>query len=68
MQPSARLSVRCCWFGVSGKRVRPGAMLAAIWSGFLLSLIFHLLPDAPGDFLERVMPFVASLGIALTEG
>lgn len=53
---------------VSGKRVRPGAMLAAIWSGFLLSLIFHLLPDAPGDFLERVMPFVASLGIALTGG
>jgi Na+/proline symporter len=53
---------------VSGKRVRPGAMLAAIWSGFILSAIFHLLPDAPGDFLERVMPFVASLGIALTGG
>lgn len=57
------LLVRVC-----GKRVRPGAMLAAIWSGFMLSLIFHLLPDAPGDFLERVMPFVASLGIALTGG
>ena len=57
------LLVRVC-----GKRVRPGATLAAIWSGFILSLIFHLLPDAPGDFLERVMPFVASLGIALTGG
>jgi Na+/proline symporter len=57
------LLVRVC-----GKRVRPGAMLAAIWSGFILSLVFHLLPDAPGDFLERVMPFVASLGIALTGG
>ncbi len=43
-------------------------MLAAMWSGFILSLMFHLLPDAPGDFLERVMPFVASLGIALTGG
>nr|WP_298720317.1 hypothetical protein [uncultured Steroidobacter sp.] len=53
---------------VCGKRVRPGAMLAALWSGFILSVIFHLLPDAPGDFLERVMPFVASLGIALTGG
>ncbi|MBL8269739.1 sodium:solute symporter family transporter [Steroidobacter sp.] len=53
---------------LSGKRVRPGATIAAIWAGFLLSVIFHLLPDSPGDFLERVMPFVASLGIALTGG
>lgn len=53
---------------ISGKRVRPGATIAAIWAGFLLSVIFHLLPDSPGDFLERVMPFVAALGIALTGG
>ena len=53
---------------LSGKRVRPGATLGALWSGFLLSLLFHLLPDSPGDFLERVLPFVTSLGIALTGG
>ena len=53
---------------LSGKRVRPGAMLGAMWSGFMLSLTFHLLPDSPGDFLERVLPFVAALGIALTGG
>jgi sodium/proline symporter len=53
---------------MSGKRIRPGSMLGAMWSGFLLSLLFHLLPDAPGDFLERVLPFVAALGIALTGG
>lgn len=53
---------------LSGKRVRAGATLGAIWSGFILSVLFHLLPDSPGDFLERVMPFVASLGIALTGG
>jgi len=53
---------------LSGKRVRPGAMLAALWSGFILSLLFHLLPDSPGDFMERVMPFVTALGIALTAG
>ncbi len=53
---------------LSGKRIRPGSTLGAIWAGFVLSLLFHLLPDAPGDFLERVMPFIASLGIALTGG
>ena len=53
---------------LSGKRVRPGATLGAMWSGVLLSLLFHLLPDSPGDFLERVLPFVTSLGIALTGG
>jgi sodium/proline symporter len=53
---------------LSGKRIRPGSMLGAMWAGFILSLLFHLLPDAPGDYLERVLPFVAALGIALTGG
>lgn len=53
---------------LSGKRIRPGATLGALWSGFVLSLLFHLLPDSPGDFLERVLPFIAALGIALTGG
>lgn len=53
---------------VSGKRIRPGSMLGALWSGFALSVIFHLLPDSPGDFLERVLPFVAALGVALSGG
>ena len=53
---------------LSGKRIRPGSALGAMWAGFTLSLLFHLLPDSPGDFLERVLPFVAALGIALTGG
>ncbi len=53
---------------LTGKRVRPGSTLGAMWAGFVLTLLFHVLPDAPGDFLERVFPFVASLGIALTGG
>lgn len=52
----------------SGKRIRPGSVLGAMWAGFFLTMIFHFLPDSPGDFLERVLPFVASLGIALTGG
>ena len=53
---------------LSGKRIRPGSTLGAMWAGFILSLVFHLLPDSPGDFLERVLPFIAALGIALTGG
>jgi sodium/proline symporter len=53
---------------VAGKRIRPGAALGAMWAGTILTLLFHLLPDSPGDFLERVLPFVAALGIALTGG
>lgn len=53
---------------LSGKRVRPGSILGAMWAGFALTILFHLLPDSPGDFLERVLPFVAALGIALSGG
>jgi Na+/proline symporter len=53
---------------VAGKRIRPGAALGAIWAGAILTWLFHLLPDSPGDFLERILPFVAALGIALTGG
>lgn len=53
---------------LSGKRVRRGSMLGAMSAGFLLVCVFHVMPDAPGDFLERVLPFVAALGIALSGG
>jgi sodium/proline symporter len=53
---------------MAGKRIRPGAALGAMWAGAILTWLFHLLPDSPGDFLERVLPFVAALGIALTGG
>lgn len=53
---------------LTGKRVRPGSTLGAMWTGFILTWLFHALPDSPGDFLERVFPFVAALGIALSGG
>jgi sodium/proline symporter len=53
---------------LTGKRVRPGSTLGSMWAGFILTLLLHLLPNAPGDFLERALPFVAALGIALTGG
>lgn len=53
---------------LAGKRVRSGSTLGAMWAGGMLTVLFHLLPDSPGDILERVFPFVAALGIALTGG
>lgn len=53
---------------LAGKRVRGGSIIGAMSAGFMLVCVFHAMPDAPGDFLERVLPFVASLGIALSGG
>jgi len=53
---------------LAGKRVRPGSTLGAMWSGFLLTVVFHVLPDSSGDFLERIVPFVFAMGVALSGG
>lgn len=53
---------------LSGKRTRAGSLLGAMWAGCLLTVLFHILPSGPGEFLGRVLPFVAALGIALTGG
>ncbi len=53
---------------LSGKRVRPGSSLGSMWSGFILTIVFYLLPDTPGQLLERGLPFAAALGIALSGG
>ncbi|VAV88143.1 Proline/sodium symporter PutP (TC 2.A.21.2.1) @ Propionate/sodium symporter [hydrothermal vent metagenome] len=41
-----------------------GVLLSMV-SGFALTILFYLQPDAPGDVLERVVPFVVALAIAL---
>jgi len=48
--------------------VRPGSSLGAMWSGFVLTVLFHLMPDTPGDLLERTLPFISGVGIALSGG
>lgn len=53
---------------LAGKRVRPGSALGSIWAGFALTLIFHAMPDTTGDLLERAIPFIAAMGIALSGG
>ena len=46
---------------LGGVRLAPGAVLASILTGFGLAVAFYLLPDTPGDVLERVAPFCVAL-------
>ena len=49
---------------LSGYRVKPMHCLLAISSGFLLTVLFNWQASPPGDYLERVLPFVVALAIA----
>ncbi len=46
-------------------RLRPAAVLWSIITGFTLAVIFYLLPDTPGDVLERLAPFCAGFAVLL---
>jgi sodium/proline symporter len=50
---------------LTGLKVRPGGVLASIIAGFALSVLFYLMPNTPGDVLERLAPFAIALLIAL---
>ena len=47
-----------------GRTVSSTATLAALLTGFGLTVIISLFPDAPGDAAERLLPFLIALSIA----
>ena len=47
-----------------GRRVKPAFTVVAMLTGFILAVTFYLMPNTPGDFLERVVPFVVAMGVA----
>lgn len=49
---------------LAGYRVHSAAVLASIATGFGLTVVIHSLPDAPGDWVERLVPFFCALAIA----
>lgn len=49
---------------LAGRRVSGRAILASIAAGFGLTIAFYLLPDQPGDWLERLGPLAIALAIA----
>jgi len=53
---------------LAGRSPAPVGVLASMLAGFTLSVVFYLLPNAPGDALERLAPFAIALVIALALG
>jgi sodium/proline symporter len=49
---------------LAGRRIAPPFVLLSIAAGFFLTIVFYLLPDTPGDWMERLLPFAAALLIA----
>jgi Na+/proline symporter len=50
---------------LAGVRLTANGVLASILTGFSLAVVFYLLPNTPGDVLERLGPFCAALGVLL---
>lgn len=53
---------------LAGRTLPPAAVLASIVTGFALAVLLYLAPDSPGDVVERLVPFCASLGVLLLLG
>lgn len=52
-------------YRLAGRRPAPVATLLSIVCGFVAAVTFYLLPNTPGDFNERVIPFVLGFLILL---
>ena len=47
-----------------GRSVSERSTLAAMLTGFGLTVVISWLPDMPGDFAERILPFIAAITVA----
>jgi sodium/proline symporter len=47
-----------------GRSVLPRGTLFAMLTGFGLTVVISWFPDMPGDFAERILPFIAAMTIA----
>jgi sodium/proline symporter len=51
---------------LAGFEIPPGRVFAAMVAGFAGTVWFYWLPNTPGDWLERLVPFCVSLAICLS--
>lgn len=50
---------------LAGLRLDGRAAFASVATGFFLTVAFYLMPDTPGDWVERLVPLVLALLVAL---
>jgi len=50
---------------LAGYETTAKSTLSAMTMGAGLTVVLHLMPDAPGDVAERLVPFVLALGISI---
>jgi sodium/proline symporter len=48
---------------LAGYRLDARGVLASIVAGFGLTVVFYLLPDTPGDWMERLVPLLVAFAI-----
>lgn len=48
-----------------GMTIPPGRILPAVATGFVVAVTCYLLPDTPGDIVERTLPFALGLAVLL---
>ena len=53
------------YMAMLGRQVRSGYALAVLICGFTFTVLLHQQPDTPGDWLERLVPFIVTMCIAI---
>jgi hypothetical protein len=48
-----------------GRSVSERCTLMAMVTGFAGTVVISWFPDMPGDFAERILPFIAAISIAI---
>ena len=47
-----------------GRQIAGPWLLASMIAGFVLTVVAHLLPNTPGDIVERYVPLIVALALA----
>ena len=50
---------------LAGYEAAPMGILLSIFTGFSLAVLFYVMPDTPGEILERLVPFCCAFAVLM---